>query len=465
MEWTVEAGGEYRFEAAWDAHVPALAVELRTGRAEVFGSEMAPGRAYVLPRGCKAAVHAFEGATLRVHGGPPAVEYCVPGAADAPASDQHAALLAVTAALDHVRAPARLLVVGAGRCTVARILANYQARRLRAPPTCGALVVDADPVNGAAALFPGVLALRHVLHQGDIEADGQATATDTPPACLLSLFFGSLDLPANLKLYRAMTLRLAALLDARLLHSGPPHPPVIVIAPGAGLTTLMVPPAGTGTGTEDDAPVSLLAHLVRTFRITHVLAVGDERHFVTVSKHVDALRLQGAPNADPAHTPSAPVQLIKIPKSSGVVEKDQAHRRAWLSQRIHTYFYGPRAEYRPFALALTAAQLTIYRLAGSAELAPSSALPLGAKRRVDELRLVRLESLSSAMLLYSLLAVVLADTPEDTLPDAALHPVAGYVQVTEVDDAAQTLSVLSPCPGPLPSRFLLLGSIKYVEHQ
>ncbi|CAN0345848.1 unnamed protein product [Discosporangium mesarthrocarpum] len=40
---------------------------------------------------------------------------------------------------------------------------------------------------------------------------------------------------------------------------------------------------------------------------------------------------------------------------------------------------------------------------------------------------------------------------------------AGFLYVTEVDMEQRRLAVLSPCPGALPSRFLLAGSVKWQE--
>jgi len=37
------------------------------------------------------------------------------------------------------------------------------------------------------------------------------------------------------------------------------------------------------------------------------------------------------------------------------------------------------------------------------------------------------------------------------------------VYVTEVDMDKRRLAVLSPCPGSLPSRFLIAGSVKWQE--
>jgi len=40
---------------------------------------------------------------------------------------------------------------------------------------------------------------------------------------------------------------------------------------------------------------------------------------------------------------------------------------------------------------------------------------------------------------------------------------AKKVHVLEVDEGKQSLTVLPPCPGNLPSKFLLLASLKWIE--
>ena len=57
-----------------------------------------------------------------------------------------------------------------------------------------------------------------------------------------------------------------------------------------------------------------------------------------------------------------------------------------------------------------------------------------------------------------------AVTTSMDVPQHLLHSnVAGYVWVVQIDIDRDVLTVLSPCPGALPSKYLLLGSIKWVE--
>ena len=63
---------------------------------------------------------------------------------------------------------------------------------------------------------------------------------------------------------------------------------------------------------------------------------------------------------------------------------------------------------------------------------------------------------ASLDLMHSMLAVSHAATPDQLLS----VNVAGFVLITDVDIVQRTLTYLAPCPGPLPGRYLLAGSLK-----
>jgi len=78
----------------------------------------------------------------------------------------------------------------------------------------------------------------------------------------------------------------------------------------------------------------------------------------------------------------------------------------------------------------------------------------------------------SAELLNSVLAVI--NPPDDfnaaessnssQLPlDLIKCNVAGFIVVVQLNLESNVMTVLSPCPGALPSKFILVGSIKWTE--
>jgi len=150
------------------------------------------------------------------------------------------------------------------------------------------------------------------------------------------------------------------------------------------------------------------------------------------------------------------VRVLKLQKSGGVVTRDPAYRKKSRINRIKDYFYGMNRDLYPHQTSVHFSEINIYKVGGGPQ-APSSALPIGSVSTVDPVRLT--EIFPSGDLLHALLGVSHAKTPETILTSN----VAGFVIVTEVNFERQKIVLLAPCPGPLPSRYLLLGSIKYLE--
>jgi len=62
-------------------------------------------------------------------------------------------------------------------------------------------------------------------------------------------------------------------------------------------------------------------------------------------------------------------------------------------------------------------------------------------------------------LMHSLLVVTYAESADQLVHSTA----AGFVHVQEVDTVNERITILSPCPGALPGKFLLAGDIKWME--
>lgn len=102
--------------------------------------------------------------------------------------------------------------------------------------------------------------------------------------------------------------------------------------------------------------------------------------------------------------------------------------------------------------------------------APSSALPIGAQSTIDPLE--PREISPSLELRHSVLGVSHALDVSDGLLKTNLQ---GFIYMyvdhcflrscysSEVDLEKQLFTALTPCPGRLPGKFLLLGNIKYME--
>ena len=169
-----------------------------------------------------------------------------------------------------------------------------------------------------------------------------------------------------------------------------------------------------------------------------------------------------------------------------------AARSKYRKSRIREYFYGrPRLAlqpqsgpskslgqssfFSPIRQVLRLSSLRIIR-AGGLELSEGMKL-IGESSDTADVKLTR--ALASNDLVNCILAVLhTGDDSEDDnssaldpaatasidVPQHLLHSnVAGFISVVQIDIDRDELTVLSPCPGALPSKYLLLGSIKWVE--
>jgi polyribonucleotide 5'-hydroxyl-kinase len=343
----------------------SVIIKLLSGTAEIFGMELSINREYEV-RGCKLAILSYEGARIQLRGRCD-VEYVSEETVVNVYLNTHLAIegLRMDAVERQDEAP-RVLVVGASRSTVTRTLLNYAVRAGRTP-----VYVNLDVANGNI-LLPGVIGaqvLERVIDVEDGIGEGQPCA----------YFYGSTAPADNSKLYRKMTNRLAFAVNGRLASMSDQSKSGAIICTGADCE-------------------EYIAEIQELFRASLVLVVGNERLHSTVSKTLSAI-----PNCT----------VLKLPKSGGVVSKDNNYRRGRLQAAFHRYFYGPKSEYSPFSIVLTFDEVRIRRL-GEDVLAPKSALPLGAARKVDESRAAKVDP-TNANLLYSILAVSNGKTEEEIL--------------------------------------------------
>lgn len=407
-DWIIPAKGEFRFEVSFDEKV---ILRLVAGQAEIYGAELAPGRDYELS-GVKYAVFSFEGAQITLRG-KCEVEYVSEEAPTMPI------YLSTHFAIEEMRRqafaqqdePPRALIVGSSRHTVATILTNYAVRSGKTP-----LLVDLD-TNRGSLLFPGTLVAQQINQVMSIE---EAAFQDTG---ICSYFYGH-QLPSdNTKMYEKLMKRLSFAVNSRLAAASEDS---------------------TKSGAIIIAPADIGEHLStirENFNVNLIIVIGNERLHSTIVKN------------EPSCT------VLKVPLSGGYVQLEPSYRRDLAQKQFKSYFYGPSHEFTPFSLVLPFEELQLRRL-GEDALAPSSALPLGATRKVSETRTSRVEP-SKSLLLYSILAVPHAASEEDD--QLSNSNIAGYIYVTAVDDVKKQVTMLSPCPGKLPGPFLLVSNIKWIE--
>ena len=393
---------------------PVFATLLQAGSntAELFGTELAPRRKYELRR--KAAIFSWSGCEIEVEGDchayvaeeTPMVSYL----------NVHIVLEArrTKAKADKGYGP-KVLVCGGvdvGKSTLCRILSSYAAR-VGSVPT----FVDLD-VGQNSITVPGVLAAAHVSKPFDIE---QGLTRAAP----LAYFFGTSTPSSNVPLYRKQVESLAAELSRHFASK-----------PEARAGGLIVNTCGW---TEGDG-YELLLHAVRAFKIDVVLVIDHERLYSDIR----------------AASFDQPVECIKLRKSGGVIPRDAEARRADRQNAIREYFYGPANDMHPHTTVMTFDVMKLCRVGGGPQ-APSTALPIGAERAVDETLALPLEP--AREMVHSLCAVSYC-----TDVDLALSSnLAGFVIVSNVDEQLRRCHLLAPCAGRLPSVVMLLSDLQSLD--
>ncbi|KAJ3358000.1 hypothetical protein HDU83_000057 [Entophlyctis luteolus] len=339
----------------------------------------------------------------------------------------------------------KVMIVGpsdVGKSTLAKILVNYSIK-------LGHLQMYADIDIGEASLsLPGCLTANVFSRAVDIE-EGMGGAMSRSGAAPMCFYYGYGDISDKPKLYQKMMERLSEVIDEKLKKDASVRTAGIVFDTPAQFSE----PIG----------YELMNQAISLFKPTVILVLGHERLYADLSR-----RLKDGKE----------ITVLKLAKSGGVVTRDKAFRRAIQSMKIREYFYGtPKFPLNPASNTVGFHELTVRRV-GDTTLAPSSALPLGQERKVQETKIVKMEV--GDTLLNSILAVSHADRLDASAAAAATvsapaltadeetalileKNVAGFVYVSEVDDVKKKLTVLAPNPGRLPKKYMVMGSLKWVE--
>jgi polyribonucleotide 5'-hydroxyl-kinase len=302
-----------------------------------------------------------------------------------------------------------------GKSSLCRTLIGWAARMGHQP-----VFVDID-VGQNGITVPGVISAVAVQRPPPV-TEGIAGCKAAP----MVLNYGHTSLDINPALYRVLTQNMDAIVREKM-EADP-----VVKRSGIVVNTC---------GWVDGLGYDLLLYAVKAFRADIVVILDHEKLFHYL-------------RADLADRPEIDVQLL--PKSGGVVTRSSELRRKTRLSCIREYFYGPAGELCPHSMVISMPDVRIFRI-GGAPAAPSSALPIGQAPQYDPLCAV--EVLPSQDLTYSLAAVVYCSDPSELLRAS----VAGFLYISKVDLDRRTLTVLSPCPGALPSRILVVGTIKWLE--
>ncbi|EME26692.1 pre-mRNA cleavage complex II protein Clp1-like protein [Galdieria sulphuraria] len=407
----LEKEQELRFEVSNENKVY---LTLQSGTAEVFGIEL-PKKKPVELCDTKLAVFTWQGCELQLQGITD-LEYV------ANETPMHLYLKAHYL-LDSMRRKARqqgtkgpkVVIVGpqdSGKSSLCQILSCYAMKGGKK-----ILYASIDFQQGSFSI-PGAIGASSVEH-ATIE-DGMIFENN------LVYFYGHTVASENPRLLEKLVSNLSNLLDAKLEDSEMDLGHMGFIA--------------DSFGSLDGSNYDVLKQVLKEIKANVIIVLGSERLYADIQRDLC----------------SEQRQIIQLPKSGGVVGRDQYLRRRLQEMQLRCYFYGSDGNLNPFTTVVTFDQVHIVRV-GIGLHVPATALPLGAQSTLDPLQISQVTP--STELLHCMLGVSQAEEEEQIVDS----PVYGFVHVAKVDISKRTISLLAPSPGKLPGSFLVMGSIRWLE--
>ncbi|KAJ3068177.1 hypothetical protein HDU98_008673 [Podochytrium sp. JEL0797] len=454
--FTLPPETELRFESS-PKH--PLHLRLVSGQAELFGSELAKGVEYNLTAQ-KVAVFSYTGAKVELKGVDAGGAYVAGETPMQSYLNLHLGVEGVRRDAARFRTSAnelegpRVMVLGppdVGKTSVCKILMNYSVK-MGHPQ----MYVDLDVTETSGLSLPGTMAASVVSRCVQVEEGlgGTLVSSGTSPVVFYYGFDGVAEKP---KVYEGLVERLAGVVERKLKSDVQIRTAGVII--------------NTPSYFSETAGYPQLTHAIEQFKPTLLVVIGHERMYADLSRQYQQNR---------------ELKVLKLAKSGGVVTRDKSYRRAVASMKIREYFYGTtNFPLSPFSNTVSFHELHVRRI-GDSTAAPTSALPIGLLRKSEPPKIVKVPV--GDILLNSILAVTHADrldalpVPAGTVSAPALtleqetalildKNVAGFVYVSEVVGGGegggvgkrQSVTVLAPNPGRLPKKYLMMGTLKWVE--
>ncbi|PBK92963.1 hypothetical protein ARMGADRAFT_1012667 [Armillaria gallica] len=478
-EWVLEPETEYRFELDPGT---SLAVKLSRGHAEIFGFELVEGQTYVFGAECKGAIFTWQGCIIEVTGHP-STDYVSEETPMNAYGNLHVAFeqmrVRALGALngsppppetkpDVNAEPPRVLILGpenSGKTSVCKILVNYA---VRAGQGWTPLLVNLDPSEGAWSA-PGALSVAPVSSPLPTSSPANilGTAATSAPTSLssnallpLAYWYGHPEARKNTLLMDRLIRNLGE--NVRERQDNDPR------GSAAGIIVDTPSSLGSGPASSTEQRQRLIKACVESFRINVILVVGHEK------LNVEMQRAYGSR-----------LTVVKIPKSGGVVELDLGYRERVNNYQMHTYMYGQVIQppagisassvsadtftdmiLSPSSSVINFDDLTIYRI-GAATMAPSDALPVGAKRVVSETQPVLVNpSQPGSGLLNAVLALLSPFNPDENerYDEEILDlTVVGFLVITKLDIPQRKMTILAPNQGSVVGKTAIVGSYEWQD--
>lgn len=417
QEFQLEPDNELRFEV--ENKNETVVLELKTGLAEIFGTELVKGKSYTFHFGAKIAVFTWQGCSLKLRG-KKGISYISKETPMMFYLNCHASLeqLRVKSENEKLRGPVTMVVgpTDVGKSTLCRILLNYSARMnaLGRRP----IYVDLDPGQGQISV-PGTIGAVMVERPAEVEESFSQAAP-------LVYHYGHTNMSVNSTLYNTLISRMAEVIHQRMDEN-----------PRINCSGLIINTCGwvKGKGYQH------LTHIALAFEVDVILVLDQERLYNELVRDMPVF-----------------VKVVLLPKSGGVVERSNKFRLEGREARIREYFYGsPRNVLHPHTCEVRFSDIRVYRI-GSPPI-PNTLMPLDMQKTDLE---TKLEPVTPGLnMMHHILALSFSTTVEE---DVVRTSVAGFVCVTNVDTSRQMLTLLSPQPKPLPETIYLMSDVQFMDN-
>lgn len=484
--WDLKKETEIRCELGEN---DSLSLRLLTGSAEVFGIEMAPNKEYIF-KDANVAVFTWYGCSLESSGDDSGL-YVADSTPMVAYVNTHVQLEARRdVALANKDYGPRVMLVGPtdhGKSSTSQILAAYAVRLDRAP-----IFVDLDVGQGMYGV-PGCMCAVPLDRSSLNVEEGLCSATP------LVFFHGYNSPKENVELYKALATNLANKVNERLKRD--------IDAKSSGIIVNTCGWIDQGEGFD------LLLHCIKAFAIDVVLVMNHDKLYSNLRTSLHQMQSQqqqqqqnggkgggknnnrGGSGTSGSNSSNTGVVVVKLPRSGGVVTRGSTTRKRLRKVRTKEYFYGRL--HSPTATSLSpirkeAVQISSFTFlrAGGIRLSEGMRV-VGDSSHQDSWKLAKISLTPD--LAYSVVAVLhpLESSSEhavdgtagasdrsggsgssgsgqiatagDVTQELMTCNVAGFVSIVQVDTENDSMTLLCPCPGSLPSNVLLVGAIKWME--
>ncbi|KAK6511181.1 Cleavage polyadenylation factor subunit clp1 [Arthrobotrys musiformis] len=438
---------EFRFEVPATSSITIRLTAGTAGTAELFGTELSKGLPYTFTC-CKSAIYTWTGCSLSIEGAP-SVEYIAEETPMATYLNLHIALekLRVAASdcpptTEGAQGP-RILLIGppdVGKTTVAKILTGYSIRQGRKP-----MVINLDTAGEGVLTVPGTISAASFGSVMDVE-DGFGSSPMSAPSAIpvklpLVYYYGFETAESGSRRYKRLISRMAVAVNSRLEED--------IESKNTGL---IIDTPSFDNQTNGD----VISHIVAEFSITTIAILGSERLYNTMLKSFPP-------------SSSSPINVIKLPTSGGCVDRDAPYKKSIRDAAVKKYFFGDaKCTLSPYTVSIEFDSPTfslwevVDSLSSSAERQKNiSFLPIGedeSSLSADEEVVKRLAPGDVDSRFENMVVAVLqVDAKDAGAKEVGESAVMGFLFVQEVDEKERRMKVLSPVPGRVPAKALLVG--------